>query len=236
MGDQQRTASQRRGSDHGGPSSTGHADPYQTIKPWEPHAGKPRHDRPSLKCESLASLCGLMRAPSLRSAVLTAVQFIASLSIFLGLFLPAYLVGFLVTWLGLLLCDHTSEHMSWPWWPWDNIHGINGTLGGNNPKWPRITDGKHRTFKYRWVWVTWRNPVSNFSRLIGVKTPSKWAWQHDYSVPYGNGREFWFRFGWKLSDPKNGKSPFLFRISPWHDASQGHPGQAGHASSRQNGA
>lgn len=86
--------------------------------------------------------------------------------------LAGYVSGFFVTWIGLVFCGKDAEHMPVLFWIWDNPDGINGTARGNNPIWPRICGSEEatRTFKNRWIWVTWRNPVSNLSRLLGRRT------------------------------------------------------------------
>lgn len=139
------------------------------------------------------------------------------------------------------------------WWPWDSSHGINGTLGGNNPKWlylcnPELQDesvplserqkkmqfivnnktGKERTFFKRWIWLYWRNPVTNLSLYaIGAKIPKKngeyiktentyyrtffnkltigcyrcgWLWCYNFMFQYSDKKMFYHVFGWKLLD------------------------------------
>ena len=121
-------------------------------------------------------------------------RFLISVIIWVFIWLPFYFIGFFVTWLGLLFCNRDSEHMPVLWWPWDNSHGINGTIGNNNLKWVYLCNktaidnvpdskkmdgmqyfidtksGNERKFNNRWTWVTWRNPVSNLSLfLLGLR-------------------------------------------------------------------
>ena len=181
--------------------------------------------------------------------------------------IPFYVLGFLVGWMGLLFCNRDSEHMPWLWRPWDNkAHGINGTLGGNNPKWviicnPELQDesiplserqkmmndiiknktGKERTYWKRWVWLIWRNPVSNLSLgWLGAKITrpvknvyckkfkggssvalyrSGIFWCYVLFFSYNATKGFYHVFGWKLLDlTEDGegktKARFMFRISP----------------------
>ncbi len=86
--------------------------------------------------------------------------------------LIGYVSGYFVTWIGLLFCKEQDEFMPKLFWLWDNPDGINGTVRGNNPIWPRICGSEKatRTFRNRWIWITFRNPVSNLSRLLGRRT------------------------------------------------------------------
>lgn len=164
---------------------------------------------------------------------------IISTFVWLLAWLPLYLLGFFVTWAGLLLCDARAEHMPWPWWFWDNSHGINGTLHGNNARWPILCKGKERTFNNRWTWVTWRNPVSNLSLyILGIKSPPQFdrrewhfgpitierciskgpAWLRSYTV-YWRWSETQYAqhsFGWKVADTvtSENRARFIYRISP----------------------
>lgn len=180
-------------------------------------------------------------------------RWVISTVLFLGVWIPFYILGFLFTWIGLLFCKRNSEHMAFPWWFWDSNAGINGTLEYQNPKWVRICNGndnltfdevkqivnsktgKERTYKNRWIWVTWRNPVTNVSRkLIGIKErpyketvnfkfgpitvtalSSGFFWSYSVTLSYGNGRGFFYRFGWKFDDVQHGVCCFMYRISPW---------------------
>lgn len=195
------------------------------------------------------------------------IRYLISIFLWLTIWIPIYLLGFLVGWMGLLFCNRDSEHMPKLWWFWDNeTHGINGTLGGNNPKWVLICNpevfpegesldkqyatlqrivseksGKERTFWNRWVWLYWRNPVTNISLYtLGVKIKDKpinvfyrnWfnkiTFSHYQSGPwwcyilmfqYSNTKSFFHVFGWKLLDlspEKDGsqRARFMFRISP----------------------
>lgn len=189
-------------------------------------------------------------------------RYLASLALWLTLWIPFYLLGFLVGWIGLLFCTRESEHLPWLWWPWDNSHGINGTLNGNNPKWvvicnPEIMDlpvhaqgsylrcliesktGKERTYRNRWIWLFWRNPVSNLSLYpMGMKVdkPLKTvryetgpfvyekvlcgaAWFYGLTFKYHAKRGFYHAFGWKFRDPAEGRARFMFRISPYRELS-----------------
>ena len=195
------------------------------------------------------------------------LRFLASFILWILIWIPFYILGFLVGWIGLIFCKRESEHMPWLWWPWDNkAHGINGTLSGNNPKWVVICNpeafppeggmdenykilqkivnektGKERTFWKRWVWLIWRNPVSNLSLdWLGAKITkpvknvyfkkfnggSSFAlyrsgifWCYVLFFSYSNNKGFYHVFGWKLldltQDEKGGtKARFMFRISP----------------------
>ena len=125
--------------------------------------------------------------------------FISTL-LWIGVWIPFYILGFFVTWIGLLFATRSSEHMPFPWWFWDSNSGINGTINYQNLNWvgicnPWVADssdpvdmaksvvrtlqGNERKFINRWIWITWRNPVTNVSRwLIGVSerkyTKNQW--------------------------------------------------------------
>lgn len=185
------------------------------------------------------------------------VAWLISTALWLGVWIPFYLLGFVSTWLGLLFCNRDSEHMAFPWWFWDSNAGINGTIDYMNLNWVYICNpqvnwnvpdptklameivdskqGNERKYKNRWIWVTWRNPVTNVSRwLIGMGLPGAikektWKlgplscqrllsgvrWSYSLALNYGNGRCFFYRFGWKLDDPQQGRCCFMYRISPW---------------------
>lgn len=177
--------------------------------------------------------------------------------LWLAVWIPIYILGFFVTWIGLLFCKRSSEHMAWPWYFWDNNHGINGTLGYNNMNWigicnPELFDltpskrikaayklvdtqtGKERSFKNRWLWVTWRNPVSNLSlypmglkitkpvnkvikdngRFRFEKVTSGLGWFYSLTIRYNSERGFFYGIGWKFLDPSEDRARFIYRISP----------------------
>ena len=167
------------------------------------------------------------------------VHFIFSLFLWVFWILPVYLLGFQMVTIGLLFCREDSEHMPFIFWPWDNWTGINGTLFGQNPSWPRITNGKNRTYRYRWIWLAWRNPVSNWSRILApvikegvVHTERRfwrftyqtnrieWFWDYAFSVRLTEAREAFFRFGWKLSEKPGRIAKMMFRVSPWKQIKQ----------------
>lgn len=175
--------------------------------------------------------------------------------LWVGVWIPFYLLGFLVTWAGLVGRSRDAEHMWFPWWFWDSNAGINGTLRYENLNWvylcnqhdynfstietaKRIVDqkiGKERTFLMRWQWITWRNPVTNVSRwLIGCKGPTiiktkTWNlgklrivrdtafpfWSYSFSFYWTDKHYSFYRFGWKLDDVQQGRSCFMYRITPW---------------------
>lgn len=192
--------------------------------------------------------------------LLFVVRWAVTTILWLGLWIPIYVLGFFVTWIGLLFCKRSSEHLAWPWWFWDNNHGINGTLGYNNMNWVGICNpwllklpfnkqfkqahnlvdsqtGQERTFKNRWIWVTWRNPVSNLSLyLMGLKikkpvttvtkefwrfkferTTSGLGWFYGITFKYNNDRGFFYGIGWKWTDPSEGRARFMYRISPYRE-------------------
>jgi hypothetical protein len=146
-----------------------------------------------------------------------------------------WILGFPMVALGLLFCNEQSERMPRLFCPWDNFtSGINGTLNGNNPNWPRITNGKNRTYRYRWLWLAWRNPVSGASyKPLGVPITAEPSRQEigRRIVMYRLGKFFslamtlpWFlkrdrgvflRFGWKLNQPVGRIAQLMIRISPW---------------------
>lgn len=181
------------------------------------------------------------------------MHLLISFFLWITLWIPFYILGFLVGWIGLLFCNKDSEHLPKLWWPWDNSHGINGTLGGNNPKWvylcnPELQDesvplsirqqkmqfiidnktGKERTFIKRWIWLYWRNPVSNLSLWwIGAKIPMVNGeyvktentyyrvffnrltigcyrcgklWCYNFMFQYSDKKAFYHVVGWKLLD------------------------------------
>jgi hypothetical protein len=157
--------------------------------------------------------------------------------------------------------------MPWFGWPWDNVWGINGTLSYRNLKWvytcnrkeidylvatqgvniwetcKKIVDdkiGKERSYGNRWVWVTFRNPVSNVSLyLIGTKMSTgevvsktwkflnvevqrdelSWKWQYTIKFFWTKTKCFLYTIGWKLTDPMAGngvKTVFMYRITPFY--------------------
>lgn len=184
------------------------------------------------------------------------IAWFVSTVLWVTLWLPVYFIGFLWTWVGLLFCNRDSEHVWFPWWPWDNSHGINGTLDYQNLNWvylcnpqvnwavpdpialaKQIVDdktGNERKYGKRWLWITWRNPVSNWSMYFMGKKISKpvtdktWEfgpfvirkntcgllWTYAFTLKYGNGKGFFYSFGWKFTDPVEGIARFLYRISP----------------------
>lgn len=189
---------------------------------------------------------------------LLVLQWILTTILWLLFWIPTYLTGFLVTWIGLLFCNKNSEHMPRLWWLWDNSHGINGTLNNNNLNWvvicnPEIYDlpfderlkqiqllvenktGKERTFKNRWIWITWRNPVSNlslypmginikksvfrkefkFKRFVFEKVSCGLFWFYSATFKYNADRGFYYSFGWKFLDPADDRARFIYRISPF---------------------
>lgn len=169
--------------------------------------------------------------------------------------IPFYILGFFVTWIGLLFTNRNSEHMLFPWWFWDSNAGINGTLGYENLNWVLICNpwlgsfqnpierakdlidsenGNERKYSNRWIWVTWRNPVTNVSRwLIGLSgreyTKSGWSfgpfeyeklstgflWSYSFTFKYTSKKGFFYRFGWKFDDIQQGRACFMYRISPF---------------------
>ena len=173
--------------------------------------------------------------------------------------IPFYILGFFVTWIGLLFTTRNSEHMPFPWWFWDSNAGINGTLGYQNLNWVLICNpwlsnsvnpinnakylidskkGNERTYMNRWLWVTWRNPVTNISRwLIGVSErpfevegweagplvyqhiSAGFLWSYSFTFKYSDKRGFFFRFGWKFDDVQDGRACFIYRISPYKNIS-----------------
>lgn len=178
--------------------------------------------------------------------------------IWLTVWIPFYILGFLVTWVGILFCNRNSEKLPLLWWPWDNSHGINGTIGYNNLNWVIICNpdillypankqlsqikyivdsktGNERTYKNRWVWITWRNPVSNLSlypmgkkitnevvttqttigSFIFEKTTSGFLWFYSITIKYSDKRGFFYGFGWKFTDPADNRARFIYRISPY---------------------
>ena len=45
-------------------------------------------------------------------------RWIITTAIWVCVWLPFYILGYLVVWVGLLFCDRDSEHMPKLWWPW----------------------------------------------------------------------------------------------------------------------
>lgn len=176
--------------------------------------------------------------------------------LWLAVWIPFYVLGFLTTWAGLLFCNCDSEHMPLPWWFWDNNAGINGTLRYENLNWVYICNpeknwnvrdptklamaivdariGNERTYKNRWIWITWRNPVTNisrwligrgqrqFSRRVWTLGPLKLerllvtlGWSYAFTWQFTKTRGFFYRFGWKYDDIQQGRACFMYRISPW---------------------
>jgi hypothetical protein len=162
----------------------------------------------------------------------------------LFLWLPIYLLGFPMVAIGLLFCDEDDEHMPRFFWLWSNPNsGINGDLGGRNPIWPRKTNGRNREYRYRWIWLAWRNPTAGFSKAVGVPITKPvqhweyhfgdgnklvsnrmgWAWDYAIEFRYGStGRGLHIRVGWKLSAYKTAKpdevppiAARIFRVHPW---------------------
>jgi len=185
--------------------------------------------------------------------------------LFLTTWLPFYILGYFITWFPLLFTNKNSEHMPFFGWPWDNVWGINGTLSMKNLKWvytcnkkeidakvasdnvniweecQRIVQaktGNERSYKNRWIWVTFRNPVSNISLyLLGVVVNGEvvtknwkflnttiqrdelgWKWLYTINFHWTKTKCFQHMFGWKVTDPTAGngiKTVFMYRISPW---------------------
>jgi len=119
-------------------------------------------------------------------------RWIMTTVIWVCVWIPFYILGYLVVWVGLLFCDRASEHMPKLWWPWDNYDGINGTLYMHNLNWVYICNpdafvnikdptlvamsivltqtGNERKYGRRYEWCAFRNPVSNVSMyMIGAK-------------------------------------------------------------------
>lgn len=170
--------------------------------------------------------------------------------LWLGVWIPFYILGFAVTWLGLLFCKRSDEHMSFPFWFWDSNAGINGTIGYENLNWVAICNpwvktiedaksvvnslqGNERKYGNRWIWITWRNPVTNVSRYLIGRGENKFSrrvwtfgplklerllvtlgWSYALTWDYGNGKGFFYRFGWKYDDIQQGRACFMYRISP----------------------
>lgn len=162
----------------------------------------------------------------IKQILLTPFRFIATFLIWLIAKAGIHLLGYVVVPIGLLFCNRKSEHMPILFWPWDNVAGINGTLNGMNPKWPsEAPGGDNRSFWSRYIWLAHRNPTSNWGRyVLGVKLKepikkwgtedplttggaslgvSGWKWDYHIVIPYGNGKGFRIRLGWKLSRTLN---------------------------------
>ena len=145
--------------------------------------------------------------------------------------------------------------MPWPWWSWDSNAGINGTIGYENLNWVGICNpwvmkrgdpvgaaklvvdtktGNERKYGNRWIWITWRNPVTNvsryligrsarpFSRRVWTLGPFKLerllvtlGWSYSFTWQFTKDRGFFYRFGWKYDDIQQGRACFMYRISPW---------------------
>lgn len=176
--------------------------------------------------------------------------------LWLAVWIPFYLLGYISTWLGLLFCNRDSEHMPWPFWFWDSNAGINGTLRYENLNWVHICNsdinwnvpnplkiamkivddktGNERTYKNRWLWVTWRNPVTNVSRYFIGREARKFSkrawtlgpfklerllvtlgWSYAFTWQFTKERGFFYRFGWKYDDIQQNRACFIYRISPW---------------------
>lgn len=186
--------------------------------------------------------------------------------------IPVYILGYFVTWIGLLFCNRGSEHMPVLWWLWDNCLGINGTINYNNLKWPYTCNkkaidkeaaltgrnvwdvtkswvdmqtGKERSYGKRWIWVTFRNPVSNLTRgFLGRKmsadqpiTTKTWKflnvhvrrdevgfllWQYEVDFYWNSKKAFQYIIGWKVTDLGAGggdHAVFMYRISPFRTMS-----------------
>ena len=189
-------------------------------------------------------------------------------ALWLIFWIPVYIAGYLFTWIGLLFCNRDSEFMPKLWWLWDNCYGINGTIEYNNLKWPYTCNkrkideyaastgrsiwdvtkdlvdkkiGAERTYRNRWIWVTFRNPVSNLTRvLLGRKmTPEtpiatkQWKflnveirrdqagflrWQYEVNFYWSAKKRFQYIIGWKVTDLGAGggdRAVFMYRISPF---------------------
>ena len=180
------------------------------------------------------------------------IYWLISTALWLSLWLPFYITGFVFTLLGLLGRSRDAEHMWLPFWLWDSNAGINGTLNGMNLNWVLICnpglngdltkaaqivankEGNERKYWNRWKWIAFRNPVTNLSRwILGVSSRNYttsswgfgplsvviehggWVWSYAFTLNYGIKRGFFYRFGWKLDDPQQGRCCFMYRISPW---------------------
>lgn len=186
---------------------------------------------------------------------------LVSTFIWLTVWIPLYILGFLFIWIGLLFCNRNSEKLPKLWWLWDNSHGINGTIDYNNLNWVYICNpdqffnkkdpikvckdiidsktGNERKYGNRWIWLAWRNPVSNpsmymiglkikkpvtvttktFWRFIFTKVSSGFGWSYAFAFKYNETRGFYYSFGWKFNDPADGIARFIYRISPYRNFS-----------------
>jgi hypothetical protein len=127
--------------------------------------------------------------------------------------------------MGLLFCTSSSTRLPKIFWLWDNETGINGTLGGNNPKWPRICAAagrKETDFVSRFVWLAWRNPCSNVGRVILSARPNSRLQRYTFEWRYSKNKLLQHIWGWKLCmHAENGvlvqdeRKKFFFRISPY---------------------
>lgn len=176
------------------------------------------------------------------------IHLVLTLGIYLIGFLPVWLLGWLMVPAALLFCGRDSEHLPHVFWPWCNCDaGINGIRGGKNPAWLAICGSTAATRSYwrRLQWLAWRNPASNWGRVVlgavldedaravrgdfGVGNGrqdhagclyarSGWRWEH-YIVwvwPFAPGRCCRIRFGWKLAGKKAGeRATWVFSLLPF---------------------
>jgi hypothetical protein len=161
------------------------------------------------------------------------ITWLLAATLFLLVFLPFYFIGFVAVPMGLLFCTAHSTRLPIIFWAWDNETGINGTIGGNNPKWPRICAAagrKETDFLSRFIWLAWRNPCSNVGRhLLSAKPDSIWQ-RYTYEWHYSKDKMFQHIWGWKLSTHQedgvtvyDNRKKFFFRISPYRAYLPGEP-------------
>lgn len=174
------------------------------------------------------------------------IHLVLTLAIYLLAFFPMWLLGFLVVPVALLFCGRNVSHLPHVFWPWCNCDaGINGILDNKNPAWLKICGSREATRGYwrRLQWLAWRNPASNWGRMVlGARLKqdarairgdfsvgngvldhagylyarSGWLWEHYIVFVWpGTRRCLRLRFGWKLSGRKAGENAsWVFSLLP----------------------
>lgn len=121
------------------------------------------------------------------------VQFIVSTAIFMLAQLPMILISFFIV--PLMLCTSWDGTTTW-------LGNFKYGRGETHTEYPATT------FWRQWVFLTVRNPVSNFGKQVLSVKVADWVWLHDVQVV----RRFYFKWGWKLpSGEMPTKRTFVYR-------------------------
>lgn len=124
----------------------------------------------------------------------TFAQFIASTLIFVLLQLPMMLISFFVV--PFMLLTKWDGRTTW--------FG-NFKYGRGDTHYKAPSNGEYWR---QYTFLCWRNPVSNFGKLVLCVKVAPWVWLHDVRVV----RSVYFKWGWKLpSGEMPGMRTFVWR-------------------------